>query len=339
MELSHYNTLLQLSVGLNIACIAGYKASTFGKIIETFFTRTNTVIKERVAAIQQKISISQTCYNTEKLGKNESLSALDNELVRTYHCAGFTIDQNNLSKLRNAIDRNCSPKCMSGIATFSTLYAIIQMFLILLDQTNLETTQIFYINALICCIPTIIFILTKAFYIHPLYALIKEAKIPYKVLRKRYVAFRKETKNPIKKIWYSFKICHIERQILRGYELIKFGDDSIENKHREFLYSLKAKICKFLNVKNAVLFSAICLMISIFLDRYLGMPSNLVSVSEYIVIIIAYIPFVIYIYVLYIYGLHRKDVINDYFKDTENKLRDAEILYRTIKDNRPTNFD
>lgn len=203
MDISQYNTLLQLSVGLNIACIAMYKTTAFGQIIETHFTRTSSLINERVDAIRQKMLIGQTSLETTKnISNNNEVIAMANEMLRIYHSVETAIAPERISQLNNEIDRDYTPKCMSGIATFCTLYAIFQLIIILVNQVGPKTDSVFLVYALICCIPIVVFILAKMLYMHPLYARMRETKISYKELRKRYIEQKKQTNNPIKCIWY-----------------------------------------------------------------------------------------------------------------------------------------
>ena len=343
MDISQYNTLLQLSVGLNIACIAMYKTTAFGQIIETHFTRTSSLINERVDAIRQKMLIGQTSLETTKnKSNNNEVIAMANEMLRIYHSVETAIAPERISQLNNEIDRDYTPKCMSGIATFCTLYAIFQLIIILVDQVGPKTDSVFLIYALICCIPIVVFILAKMLYMHPLYARMRETKISYKELRKRYIEQKKQTNNPIKCIWYGINICHFERQILRGLKSIRLGDDIPEKKRKEKLYSLSNGICKFLSVRMAVTLITVCLIISIVLSLYINLPSTAIFIGKYIAVLVAYMPFFIYAYVLYVYERHRQDIINDYFTESENTLQTNEPTYRFIseytKKNRSTIF-
>ncbi len=342
MDISHYNTLLQLSVGLNIACIAVYKANVFGQIIETFFTKTKVIIDKRVSEVRRKISIGKTSLETKMSDSDDSFTTIGNEMLRIYNHVDSIISDDKINQLNNDIDRDYTPKCMSGIAAFSTLYALLQLVIILFNQINKNIENLFIIYSLICCIPTIIFIITKVFYMHPLYAKTRELKMSYKELRKYYINRRKLTKNPIKKIWYSYKISHIQRLFYKWQKLIRLEDKSEEDMRKEQVYSLRKRICKFLNVKVGVILAFGCLIISIITAPYLNLPISLISMSKYAAFSIAYVPFIIYAYVLYIYEKHRKEVINEYFQGAEEVLKSNEDIYRFIteyaKNSRPTNF-
>lgn len=343
MDLSHYNTLLQLSVGLNIACIAVYKANVFGQIIETFFTQTTDLIRERVDTISKRMSIGQTSLETAKKSSGgNDITPMANDLLRIYNHVGHVISEDNIKQLNDDIDRDYTPKCMSGIATFSTLYAILQLVIILLNKIGFETDSIFIVFSLVSCVPTIIFILTKLLYMHPLYAKIRELKIPYKDLRKSYIELRKQSRNPIKKIWYGLRVCCITRRIIRGNKLVTLGDKSIDDKRKEKVYTLSKKICVFLSVRAAVLLILICLILSILLAPYINLSDATILTGKCTAFIVAYIPFMIYAYVLFVYERHRKDIIDEFFNDAEELLQSNEKIYKFISDNlkssRSTNF-
>lgn len=343
MDLSHYNTLLQLSVGLNIACIAVYKANVFGQIIETFFTQTTDLISERVNAISKRMSIGQTSLETaKKNGIGKDITPRANDMLRIYNHVNCVISGDNIKQLNDDIDRDYTPKCMSGIATFSTLYAILQLIVILLDKIGLETDSTFMFFSLVSCVPTIIFILTKLFYMHPLYAKIRELKIPYHDLRKNYIELCSQTRNPIKKIWYGLRVCCITRRIIRGNQLKTLGDKSIDDKRKEKVYTLRKKICVFLSVRVAVLLIFTCFILSILLAPYINLSDATISTSKWTAFIVAYIPFIIYAYILFVYERHRKDIIDEFFSDAEEILQSSEKLYEFISDDlknsRSTNF-
>lgn len=343
MDLSHYNTLLQLSVGLNIACIAVYKANVFGQIIETYFTQTADLIRERADTIRKRMSIGQTSLETtNKYNGGRDITPRANDLLRIYNHVSYVISEENIEQLNDDIDRDYTPKCMSGIATFSTLYAILQLIVILLNKIGLETDSIFMVFSLVSCVPTIIFILTKLFYMHSLYAKIRELKITYKDLRKSYIELRSQSRNPIKKIWYGLRVCCITRRLIRGNQLMALGDKSIDDKRKEKVYTLRKKICMFLSVRAAVLLIITCFILSILLAPYINLSDATISTSKWTAFIVAYIPFIIYAYILFVYERHRKDIIDEFFSDAEELLQSSEKLYEFISDDlrnsRPTNF-
>lgn len=331
MLMGDYNTLLQLSVGLNVACIVAYKLSGFGKIVESQFTNIESEIEKRIEQIRVRMSTRKTTLeNLESmdirvLTEIQKVQKIDNAINQH-------LDRRK-ELLEKPIEQKHTPQCMGGLAMYCTLYAIIQLFVILFSNQWDPLKNTFYIYACISMIYIIIFCIIKFIYLYPLYIIIQNEKLTVKERRKLKIEEIDNTTNIFKRIYIKCKICILEQRFFNEIKQIKMGDniENIRQKRRDNLEQIRLSICSHLGVKWSIYFSLLSIIISLLIAFLVSdIPESLLEVGKYICVFVPYLTFIIYIYIMSVYQKHRMSLVDNFFEYPEQQLSIRDQLYVEI---------
>ncbi|MDR1343663.1 MAG: hypothetical protein LBK18_10495 [Prevotellaceae bacterium] len=125
------NTLLQLSVAFNAACIAAFKLGQFGKIAETTIN-TNSRILHKVSAIA---SMAITGLNSLEQVKELHVNTAIKEIADKYNRILAEIEKKN-KLCESVVAEKYTPLYIAGLSSFCALFGTISLFFILFSKSS-----------------------------------------------------------------------------------------------------------------------------------------------------------------------------------------------------------
>ncbi|GAB6120994.1 hypothetical protein [Dysgonomonas termitidis] len=166
--------LTQLSIALNIVCIAVYnKANFFIEIIEETVLCTKTDIDNEIKDAENKI-IKNHCY-IEGLDDSRKNESIVEEMLNSCDTVQQIYSNENIKNLWQEIESKCKPHCLPGLFAYCTMYAMIFMlFLLFLECPWVQSALRYFV--LLSVLPIIIFVAIKAYIDRVLYCEIEKIK-------------------------------------------------------------------------------------------------------------------------------------------------------------------
>lgn len=183
--------LTQLSIALNIVCVAVYnKANFFIEIIEETVLCTKTDIDNEKKDAQNKI-IKNHGY-IGGLDDNRKNEGIVEKMLNSCDTVEQIYSDENVKSLWQEIESKCKPHCLPGLFAYCTMYGMIFMlFLLFLECSWVQSALRYFV--LLSVLPIFIFVLAKAYIDRVLYPEIEkiknhdESKRKKKIKRKRLI--------------------------------------------------------------------------------------------------------------------------------------------------------
>lgn len=151
---------MQLSVALNIVCIATFRRSQFGQILEETVLCTTNEIQTKLKTYTAKIKTGIVSLDELKDTSGISIQSKINQTKGFY----VSLDRNILleePKLKSNIENKCTPRLMGGLCSYCLMYGLISLFLIAFmdDIPLLKVVYNYY--AIFSVIPILLFVSIK----------------------------------------------------------------------------------------------------------------------------------------------------------------------------------
>jgi len=128
LQVNDTNTVFQLAVALNLACVAAFKSSKFGTVIEDLVLPTSNNIANKSEKLNSSVFLDKK--SLEEINKNAGSDYKDatNEFINRLNAfeSRIVVTKSNIEK--HIIDK-CTPKFMSGICTYLGVISLIYLFI------------------------------------------------------------------------------------------------------------------------------------------------------------------------------------------------------------------
>lgn len=160
-DLSPLNTLIQLSIGLNIACIAAFKMNQFGLIVESTVLQTTKKVEDRIDRYTAQIETSKVSLEVLTVDNNDDIILRRVTDLQTTHISLTDLMKNGKDDLFLKLEEKCTPKYMGVLCTYCLTIGTLSLFLILASLNYSFARSIFYTFTLLSILPLLYFTLIK----------------------------------------------------------------------------------------------------------------------------------------------------------------------------------
>ena len=303
IQLSELDTLIHLSVALNLACVAIYKTAPVYDIIESYFLSSQSLLQKEIDEFNSRMYIirSNTGLLSKKSRKKKN-SNLENVYVESVKSIDsveekiLTLENlinTSTEKINNFIKDRCTPTYMAAICTFLGITSIEYLFLIFYKSDS----------ALFCIFTCLVFLGVIVFII---------SKVLFKILIPDAIIFIE-----------SKRIAFFKTPSVNKLHILL-----IYNNLLNLLNRLRNRRYKMLSIKHSF-FEAIKLLIFSFIILliYNHFELNIFSqhsfITGFIFKLSAFIPyssFFIYLVVIFLQNRNGEKYINSEFKQIKESL-------------------
>jgi len=181
--------LTQLSIALNIVCIAVYnKANFFVEIIEETVLCTKTDINNEKRDAENKI-IKNRGY-IGGLDDSRKKEGAVGKMLSSCDTVQQIYSEENIKNLWREIESKCKPHCLPGLFAYCTMYGMIFMlFLLFLECSWVQSALRYFVP--LSVLPIILFVVVKAYIDRVLYCEIEKKENPDEPKRKKKIKRKK----------------------------------------------------------------------------------------------------------------------------------------------------